>query len=147
MLIPEFEEFTHSHVPILKEMGMGVKSYDGQQLSLAFPLANNVNDKGTGFAGSLNAATTYCAWGLIRLLMLEHGFDLNLAVVSSEAEYRKAVTGNFEAESHLPSAEQVDIFLTKLQQKGKGSLVLESVIKQDDEVAVYYKGTYVAFPK
>ncbi|MCP5302917.1 MAG: YiiD C-terminal domain-containing protein [Pseudomonadales bacterium] len=50
-------------------MGMTVAEYDGNRLSLAFPLAPNINDKGTGFAGSLNAATTYCAWSLLHLFL------------------------------------------------------------------------------
>ena len=146
-LLADFVESTYRQIPILSAMGMQVVEYDGHKLSLSFPLAPNVNDKGTGFAGSLNAATTYCAWALVHLLLEQKGMPFNLAVVSSETEYRKPVTQDFIAESSLPSKDQVQLFLEKLRTKGKASLALESRIMQGEEVALDYKGIYVAFPK
>ncbi|MCF7982004.1 MAG: thioesterase domain-containing protein [Pseudomonadales bacterium] len=147
ILLPDFVESTFRQIPLLKAMGMEVSRYDGKNLALSFPLALNVNDKGTGFAGSLNAATTYCAWSVLHLLLKQKGFDLNLAVVSSQSEYRLPVTADFIAESSLPSEETVAAFIAKLEEKGKAGLMLESRIKEGEEVAVYYQGTYVAFPK
>jgi len=146
-LLPDFVESSYCQIPLLKAMGMTVAEYDGNRLSLAFPLAPNINDKGTGFAGALNAATTYCAWSLLYLFLKQKGFYLDLAVVSSQSEYRLPITADFKVESYLPTTDILKTFVAKLEQKGKGSLVLESRIKQGTEVAVYYQGTYVAFPK
>lgn len=145
--IADFEAYSHKKIPILEQMGMQIAHYDGQQIDLSFPLAENVNDKGTGFAGSLGAAATYSAWALIHLLLREHDLDLNLAVVSSELEFKRAVTEDFVASTRLPATEKISEFLTKLKTKGKGSIVLESTIMQRNEVALSFKGTYVAFPK
>lgn len=145
--IEAFQTDSYKNIPILEKMGMQVVHYDGKQIDLFFPLAENINDKGTGFAGSLSTATTYSAWALIHLLLKEHGFDLDLAVVSSELEFKRAVTEDFMASSRLPCAEEITEFLTKLRTKGKGSIVLESTIKQGNGVALSFKGIYVAFPK
>lgn len=145
--LAEFIESTYRDIPILKAMGMQVAGYDGSRLELAFPLAQNINDKGTGFAGSLNAAATYCAWSLVHLLMREEGFNHNLAVVSSQVEYQRPVIDDFTVCAALPDADQVAVFLQKLKDKGKASITLEAHIYQGEEQALYYRGIYVAFPK
>ncbi len=146
-LINEFFEKAQQQIPLLKAMGMEVAEYDGAALSLVFPLDKNINDKGTGFAGSLNAATTFCAWALIKLLLQDRGMAFDLAVVSSNSEYKKPVTGDFSVKSRLPSKEDAEVFLEKLSTKGKASLAIKATIKQDGEEAVIYQGVYVAFPK
>ncbi len=142
-----FFALIESQIPLLKAMGMEYEHYDGQQLRLTFPLESNINDKGTGFAGSLTAATTFCAWAVVKLLLKQKDLDFDLAVVTSNSEYKVPVTDDFRVESQLPSTESVDTFLDKLRSKGKASLPVSAVIKQGEADAVIYQGTYVAFPR
>lgn len=146
-IIGAFTEFTYREIPLLKAMGMQVSAYEGGQLIMNFPLLQNNNDKGTGFAGALSSAATYCAWAVLKLDMQARGFDHNLAVVSSEIAYHKAVKDDFSAHAQLPAPDEMQGFYDKLEAKGKASLRLSAQIRSSDELAVSYSGVYVAFPK
>jgi thioesterase domain-containing protein len=53
-----------------------VDSYDQGRLTLKAPFAPNINDKGTVFAGTLNAVATLAGWSLLWLILREHNLTL-----------------------------------------------------------------------
>ena len=61
----------HTEIPISKEIGITMGTYDNGCLVLHAPLAPNINHKDTAFAGSLNAIATLAGWSLVWLLLDE----------------------------------------------------------------------------
>ena len=57
------QEYLNSNIPLTNAVSFKVAYFDGQTMKYDVPLANNHNDKGTGFAGSIFASGILTAWG------------------------------------------------------------------------------------
>ncbi len=143
----QFFEQIYTQIPIIKSMGMKPVYYDEQCLKLELPLEPNINDKGIAFAGSLASGATFCGYAVIKMLLNKHGFEQNLAAVSSNAKYMAPVTGDFIVTAKLPTPEKIDQFLQKLKTKGKGSLALTVAVTCDEKLVMTSDNIYVAYPK
>lgn len=143
----QFFEKMYTQIPMIKTMGARPVHYDGQCLKLELPLEPNINDKGIAFAGSLAGGATFCGYAVIKMLMNQHGFDQDLAAVSTNAQYKAPIKGAFIVTACLPGAEKTAEFLQKLREKGKASLALNTEIACDGEVAMTSNDIYVAYPR
>src|SRR6266478_6063574 len=82
-LLRHLQQTMHSEIPLTGAIGIRAVAYDREGLRLSAPLAQNINDKGTVFSGSLNAVITLAGWGLIWLLLQEQ--DLSGAIVIQDS--------------------------------------------------------------
>ena len=135
--------FDHE-IPITREIGMRVASYDGKQLALSAPIGPNINHKATAFAGSLNSVVTLAGWGMIWLLLKELGIAATIVIQDSASHYRRPVTRDFTAVCARPSAEQVEQFARMLREKGRARLELAATIHERDVLVMSFEGRYVA---
>lgn len=121
--------FAHAHfdsllaaIPLTRTMQIALRDYDGDSLTLAAPLAPNVNDKGCAFGGSLASVTTLAGWGLIALKLKSLGLDCDVYVQDSTIRYLAPVWGDLIATATLADAESWDAFLASLTTRGRGRL-------------------------
>ena len=135
--------FDHD-IPITREIGIKVAYYDGKQLTLAAPIARNINHKSTAFAGSLNSVVTLAGWGMIWLLMKELDIMATIVIQDSASHYRRPVTRDFTAICHRPDAEQIQQFARMLREKGRARLELEVTIHEHEILVMSFQGRYVA---
>jgi thioesterase domain-containing protein len=140
----EFLIWLKEQIPLINHMGFGDLIYDGHSLQMPAELAPNVNDKGTGFGGSLSTVATLCGWALVTLYLREQGRDCDVMIRDSQINYLAPITEDFYAETSLPVETELMTFMSYLDNKGRGRLNLEIEIKQDDKVAMTLKGAYVA---
>ena len=56
--------------------------YSGHAITLSAPLAPNINDKGTAFAGSTAGLATLTGWCLITLWLREQGIAADVMIAS-----------------------------------------------------------------
>ena len=131
-------------IPLTRAMAISACDYDGQSLQLSAPLAANVNDKGTGFAGSLTALATLAGWSLTTLYARDLGEDVNVVAAESHVRYVKPVTTDFSASVDLPDTSLCQRFQERLQSRGKASLPLTIQIFQGAELALQLESVYVA---
>jgi thioesterase domain-containing protein len=136
--------FEHE-IPITRQIGLEVASYDGDSLSLRAPLVPNVNHKSTAFAGSLNAVATLAGWGLVWLILRDRGLRGTIVIHESSSQYRLPVRDDFTAVCAKPGAQQIETFVTGLRRRGKARLALTVEIRDGDQIAVSFTGSYVAF--
>lgn len=130
-------------IPMARQMGLRITAWDGRQLRMDAPLAPNINDKGTGFAGSLASMVTFSCWAVATLLAEKLvGRDWEAAVFESEIRYLSPVTGDFYAMVSVPEQEDTQVFLTALEGRGRAKLALTAAIFQDGEEKVRYRGRY-----
>ena len=140
----EFLIWLKGQIPLINHMGFGDPVYDGQSLQMPALLEPNVNDKGTGFGGSLSTLATLCGWALVTLYLREQGRDCDVMIRDSQQQYLTPVTDDFNAVTSLPDETELTTFMSFLDNKGRGRLNLEIEIKQGDKVAMIFKGAYVA---
>jgi thioesterase domain-containing protein len=126
-------------------MGVRVVRADQNGLTLGAALAPNLNHKKTAFGGSLNSLATLACWGLIQLLVRNHGQAITVVIQESSVQFLKPVMGDFEATCPLPPAPVTERFLHTLERKGRARLALDAVIHADGEIALRFHGRFVAY--
>ena len=143
-MIKELEDKLHTQIPMTKYMNLHVKSIDEQKLITTAPLEPNINDKGTGFAGSLSTLLTISAWSSCFLEVKKLGFEKSMiAIIKSDTSYKAPVTKDLVCETTLPSKEEINTLKNKLDTKGSASIKIKSKIIEDDKICVDFEGVYV----
>ena len=84
-------------IPLTRHLGLRVDDYAGDELRVSAPLGPNVNDKGTAFAGSLNALMTLAGWGLVHLRLQEAGEDCDIVIHKGELAFTAPIRRPFRA--------------------------------------------------
>lgn len=138
------QETLYREIPITKHLGITVGSYDDMRLTLKAPIEPNRNHKQTAFAGSLNAIVTLAGWGLLWLVLLERDLSTTIVIQDSVISYLQPVTNDFSAQCCKPDSASLAHFENMLRKKGKARLELVAEIDEGEEVAVSFKGRYVA---
>ena len=140
------DAFFAQHIPLTQAMGLHVAGRDGSGLRLAAPLAPNLNDKGTAFAGSLAAIVTLAGWALTTLVLREAGIeDAQVAVGRAETDYLRPVRSALLADCRQPPPAEIERFLGDYRSRGRARWELEIVLMQDDAVAVFQRARYHAW--
>jgi thioesterase domain-containing protein len=109
-------------IPLARAMQLTVEAFDGESLTLAVPLAPNVNDKGCAFGGSLASLMTLAGWGLPKLALDARGIEADIYVQDSSIRYLAPVWQDFTAIAHVAAGESLDAFIATLVEKGKARL-------------------------
>lgn len=143
----EFLDWLKGQIPLINHMGFLPLQWDGKKLVMSAQLEPNVNDKGTGFGGSLATVATLCGWSIITLYLREQGRDDDVVIRDSHLEYFLPVTSDFSAITSLPASDQLAQFDIKMNQKGRARMDLIIEIHQDDKPAMKLSGSYVALEK
>ncbi|RTE64950.1 hypothetical protein EH243_14855 [Amphritea opalescens] len=139
-----FQGWLKDQIPLISHMGLGEPVYDGRSLVLTAALAPNVNDKGTGFGGSLATLATLCGWAIVTLYLREQGRDCDVMIRDSQLKYLAPVSDDFSAITVLPEQAELDSFMSYMETKGRGRLHLKVEIRQGDTLAMTLDGAYVA---
>lgn len=130
-------------IPMAGQMGLRITAWDGRNLRMDAPLGPNINDKGTGFAGSLATLATFAGWALATLLAENiAGGPCEAAVFESDMRYLSPVTGDFYAMVPVPDGDDMRVFQDRLRDRGRAKLTLAVSILQDGEEKVTYRGRY-----
>jgi thioesterase domain-containing protein len=131
-LATAFEQQLLADIPLARAMQLRVARWDEGKLSLAAPLAPNINDKGCAFGGSLTSLMTLVGWGLIVLKLQSLGRDCDIYVQDSMVRYQAPVWSDFTAEAQLAEGESWDAFLAMLEQRGRARLRVVCRVPLDD---------------
>ncbi|WP_072681934.1 YiiD C-terminal domain-containing protein [Arcobacter sp. LA11] len=143
-MLKTLENKLHSQIPMTKLMKLHVKAIDKEKLITTAPLDININDKGTGFAGSLSTIVTISAWSSCFLKIDALGYkNPMIAIIKSDTAYRAPVTKDIYCETNLPTYEQLELVKEKLKLKGSASLKIKSKIIENEKVCVEFEGIYV----
>lgn len=135
-------------IPMARAMGLSVARYSDGALTLAAPLAPNINDKGCAFGGSLGNLMTLAGWGLVKLAVDERGIDADIYVKDSTIRYLAPVWQDFAALARLADGESIADFLDELTGRGKARIGVRcSVPLADGSEAATLDARFVALCK
>ena len=145
--IDQFQQFIHDQIPLTRHMGFERIDYDGRDLAFELSLQPNHNDKGTAFAGALSASANLCGWGAITLLLQTETESYDVVIRDSRLEYMLPVTRDFRIQARMPQASEIEAFLERLRERGKGRCELMVEVVEDGNCCFRFSGTYVALKK
>jgi thioesterase domain-containing protein len=137
------QQVMQAEIPLTRAIGIQLIAYDRECLTLGAPLAQNVNDKGTVFSGSLNAVATLAGWGLLWLLLDEYKLSGTIAIQDSTIHYMRPVRQDFSARCHRPASIELDQFRSTMQKRGRARLTDEAGVWEQNIALVMFSGRYV----
>lgn len=130
-------------IPITRHLGLRVDDYTGAELRISAPLAPNVNDKGTAFAGSLNALMTLAGWGLLHLRLFEAAQPCDIVIHRGELEFARPVRSDFRAVAVVTESDW-ERCLERLRARGRGRIPVATRIETVNGIAASMQASYVA---
>lgn len=143
-MIEELQEVMHSEIPLTKEIGIEIRDYTNLSLTIFAPLEKNINHKCTAFGGSLYSVSVLSGWGLIYLVLRQHGLSGHIVIQESNTKFIKPIESDITARCSFQSTDQCGKFLTMYKRKGVARVALESrILSKNNEVGVIFKGSYV----
>lgn len=134
----------YEEIPLSRAMGLTVRAYTGESLTLAAPLSLNLNHKSTAFGGSLYSALVLAGWGLLFLKLAEGDERAQVVIQDGSIDYFFPVERDFEATCRVPENPAMHRFLEMFRRRQKARVRLEAAVVVDGREAVSFRGTYVA---
>ena len=144
MTLDEITAYVHEHFPMTRCLGARVEHYDGASVRLAAPLAPNLNNGATAFAGSLSALAILAGWVLLHLQLRDRGVPNRLVIQRTELDFDHPVEGDFTATAVLPAAAVWDRFLATLARHRRARVAVSSTLASVAGARGRHLGTYVA---
>ncbi|OOV86689.1 YiiD C-terminal domain-containing protein [Oceanospirillum linum] len=142
--VDQFLDHVKSSIPLVNHLGLNRVIFENNEVCFHVSLAPNLNDKGTGFGGSISGLCTLAGWALTTLLLIEADLERNVVVKTGTIDFFAPVTSDFVVRCFCPDLKGSDLLIDKVQSKGRGRLPIVAEISQGDVLAVRYSGDYVA---
>ena len=139
------EAYLHAHIPLSAAMQVSVVAVSSEAVTLAAPLAPNINHRSTAFGGSLSAVAILSAWSLVHLRLRAEGLHARLVIQSNRMDYDLPVEADFTAAASLADAAAWLPFCRMLNRKGLARIGVRSVVTCGDMVGGRLEGEFVAF--
>jgi thioesterase domain-containing protein len=140
----EVESYLHRQIPISSAMGVRVVACDPSGVTLAAPLAPNINHRATVFGGSISAVAILAAWTCLHVALRAAGQRSRLVIQENRVAYLAPIEGEFEARCSAPSAMAFERFLRTLRRHGKARISLAATLTAAGKNAATFEGEYVA---
>jgi thioesterase domain-containing protein len=121
-LAADLLHFIREKIPLARAMDLRLDRYTPDRLSLAAPLAPNINDKGCAFGGSLASLMTLAGWALVELALQQRGEHCDVFIGDSTVRYLEPVWGDFRAEARLAEGADWAAFFDALASRGRARL-------------------------
>ncbi len=142
--VQDLEQYLHDHIPISRAMEAAVVELSADHVTLAAPLAPNLNHRGTVFGGSASSLAILSAWALVHTRLRAEGLSCRLVIQRNSMAYLKPIDGTFTATSELAAPEAWPAFLRMLRRKGRARIAVASVLTFGGQPAGRFEGDFVA---
>lgn len=134
-----------AQIAVARAMQVRIAAFDGERISLVAPLDPNLNDKGTGFAGSLSTLVTLSGWCLATLLGEADGAPCDAAVFHAELDFVRPVREELRTEAWLADAADGARLRERLAAGRRGKLCIVARLGPADDPAVHFRGDYAVW--
>ena len=140
----ELEAYLHGHIPLSAAMQVSVRAVDADGVTLAAPLAPNINHRDTVFGGSASAVAILAAWSLMHTRLRAAGITARLVIQSNTMDYEAPMAGEFTARSALADPDQWPRFTRTFARMGRARLRVTAVLECGGQVGGRLTGEFVA---
>jgi thioesterase domain-containing protein len=126
-------------------MDLRLHDHATDSVTLAVPLAPNVNDKGCAFGGSLVSLMTLAGWALVELALQQREQHCDVFIGESTVRYLEPVWSDFRAQATLAEGTTWAAFFRTLQERGKARIDVRCVVPgSGDRPAATLEARFVA---
>jgi len=123
-----------------RALGVRVEAVD--PVTISAPLESNLNDKGTGFAGSLYSVAALAGWALLMRWCAAESVEAEVVLQSSTARFLAPARADFRALAHEPAAAQRDKLHRMLTRSGRGRAEVAVDVKCHEALVMSFSGVY-----
>lgn len=141
----DLEAYLHAHIPLSAAMQVSVVAATSGSVTLAAPLAPNINHRSTAFGGSISTLAILSAWSLVDLRLKAEGHRTRLVIQSNRMDYAAPIESDFTATATLADASAWPLFTKMLLRKGRARVIVQSEVRCGDIVGGRFEGEFVAF--
>jgi thioesterase domain-containing protein len=121
---------------------LGLTIVEVEPLTIAAPLAANLNDKGTAFAGSLYSAAALAGWALLTRWCSAESIDAEVALHESSARFLAPARAPFRARARAPGAADLEKVKRMLARAGRGRIELRVEVSCEALPVMTLSGAY-----
>jgi len=121
---------------------LGVRLEAVDPVTISAPLEPNLNDKGTGFAGSLFSVAALAGWALVTRWCAAEPVAAEVVLQSSTARFLAPARADFRALAHEPPAAQREKLLRMLARSGRGRTEVAVDVKCHEALVMSFTGVY-----
>src|SRR5579864_3623731 len=93
-----------------------------EPVTISAPLEPNVNDKGTGFAGSLFSVAALAGWAHVMRWCASQSLEAEVMMQAAKAQFLAPARGRFRATALEPSRTQQEKVARMLARSGRGRI-------------------------
>jgi thioesterase domain-containing protein len=127
---------------IVPAHALGLTIVDVEPLTIAAPLAANLNDKGTAFAGSLYSAAALAGWALITRWCSAESIEAEVALRDSSARFLAPARTPFRAVARAPGPADLERVRRMLARAGRGRIELSVEVSCEARRVMTFAGAY-----
>ncbi len=141
----DLESYLHEQIPLSLAMGVSVRSVTDGGVTLAAPLAPNINHKSTVFGGSASALSILAGWSTLHVRLLDAGLPSEIVIQSNTMEYERPMRGEFVATGMISAASDWPGFVRMLERRKRARIEIEAALRCGEEAVGAFRGRFVAF--
>ncbi|MEC9484159.1 MAG: YiiD C-terminal domain-containing protein [Halomonas sp.] len=141
-----FSRWLTEAIPLVGHLGLKRMYWQGDSLVWDLALSPNLNDKGTGFGGSLAAQTTLIGWCWTTLWLRAHQREQDVVVAQASQRFLAPVDGDYRLECRPRDEDGLERLESRLKTAGKGRLALVHRLYAGDVLCLEAQGEYAVLP-
>lgn len=141
-----FQQWLETAIPMAGCFGLQRLYRQGTKLLCDVRLEPNLNDKGTGFGGSLAAQSTLLGWCWVTLWLRARGWRRDVVVAESTQRFLAPVTADYRLSCGAADAEEPAQLSARLAERGKGRIKLVQQLLVGDRLCFEAFGDYAVLP-
>ena len=138
------QAYLHAHIPLSAAMQVAVRAVHPDGVTLAAPLAPNINHRDTVFGGSASALAILAAWSLMHTRLLAQALAARLVIQSNTMDYEQPMAGEFTARPALVDPDAWPRFTRTFERMGRARMRVGAVLECDGVVGGRLTGEFVA---
>ena len=113
-----------------------------EPLTISAPLEANLNDKGTGFAGSLFSVAALAGWAFLTRWCAAERVEAEVLLQSSTARFLAPARADFRAIAHELTVARREKLRRMLARSGRGRAEVAVDVKCHEALVMTFAGTY-----
>lgn len=145
MDLATLQRYLHDHIPLSKAMEVEVLEASNDGVTLAAPLAPNINHRETVFGGSASAVAILSAWTLMYLRLKKEQLNTRIVIQRNTMAYERPITGTFSASATIFDASAWGRFVETLRRRNRARFTVHSVLCCNGESVGTFEGDFVAW--
>ncbi|WP_168014813.1 YiiD C-terminal domain-containing protein [Halomonas salinarum] len=144
--LSDFRHWLEAAIPLVPQLGITDMHWENEALVWSLSLAPNLNDKGTGFGGSLAAQVTLIGWCWATLWLRAQGRDQDVVVAEATQRFQAPVTGDYRLVCRPEDPAGPAALAERLTSRGKGRIVLLQELYCGETLCLSAHGDYAVLP-